>query len=94
MPTNFYITSEVFQETNVSLTFEWDSPQDIDTVFTYNITISLRSPLQAISLIADNPPWSFEVNLNTYMNIAVDIRTVNNYCEIASDAFTLQYTCK
>ena len=78
-------------ERNVSLTFDWDVLEDM---FTYNITISLRPPLQSSYSVVDIPPWSIELNLNYFMDVMVAITAVNSYCEISSDASTLHYACK
>ena len=80
-------------ETNISLTFNWNTPDDMDTVFTYNITVSLGPPLQSMFWVVDDPPWSLDLNLNFFVDLTVAVTAVNSYCNISSDASTLQYAC-
>ena len=74
----------------MSLTFNWDRLEDINT---YNITIYLRPPPQSTFWVVDNPPWSLDLNLNSFMFLMVEITAVNSYCNISSDPSTLHYTC-
>ena len=80
-------------ETNISLTFNWDTPDDMSVVFTYNITISLGPPFQSLSWAVDNPPWSVDLNLNLFMHLTVAIAAVNSYCGISSAPSILRYAC-
>ena len=93
VPANFHISSEEFMELNMSLTFNWDTPEDMDTLFTYNITISLGPPLQSISWVVNNPPWSLNLNLNSFVELTVAITAVNSYCNVSSDPSILHYAC-
>ena len=93
IPTSFVITNEVFMEMNVLLTFDWDRQEDMNTMFTFNITVTLRPPLQSMSWVVDNPPWSLDLNLNSFMDVTFAITAVNDYCEISSDPSTLHYAC-
>ena len=83
----------MFMERNISLTFNWDTLEDMNTVFTYNIIISIGPPLQSLSWVVDNPPWSLDLNLNSFLDVTFAIAAVNDYCEISSDPSTLHYAC-
>ena len=76
------------------LMFDWDALEDMDTLFTYVITITLGPPLQSLSWVVDNPPWSLDLNLNLFMDVTVAIVAVNRYCNVSSNSSTLHYACK